>query len=171
MYQNKGPPESRIARELEAREELEQRRVDDVRRLLLHPVPGARDDDLGAQIVDPTLHRGGRHELAHRVELAGEEERRLGDVTIGDRLGELPVAVDVAIPVEPAREPRPLERADIYRELLLGEPGGELGLLADLLRPCGSPLARSRKRPADVARERFVGGPGRLKPDDVEVLA
>src|SRR5882762_4919686 len=72
----------RNARELEALEKREQRDVDRLRRLLLHPVPGARKDDLRAEVLDPPMHGGRGHEAAHGVELAGEEERGLHDVAI-----------------------------------------------------------------------------------------
>src|SRR5438445_7105897 len=91
---------------LEALEELEHDRVDLVTPLLLGPVAAAGEDqglaELGnelREVGDELVHAA---EGEHEVAVAGDVER--GDGDHGARIGseELPVAIDVAIPVESA---------------------------------------------------------------------
>jgi hypothetical protein len=49
-------------------------------------VARARHDDLRAQVADPSPHGLGGHEAAHRIQLAGEKQRRLLHAAIGNRL-------------------------------------------------------------------------------------
>src|SRR6266487_157998 len=91
---------------LEAFEELQHGRVDFVTPLLLGPVAAAGKDQGLAKLGNELREVG--DELVHAAE--GEDEIAVardvegGDGDHGARIGceELPVAIDVAIPVEPA---------------------------------------------------------------------
>src|SRR6266567_1378233 len=111
---------------LEALEELQHRHVDLVGPLLLGPVAAAGKDqglaELGhesRQVGDDLVHAA---EGEHEITVAGDVEG--GDGDGGARIGgeELPVAIDVAIPVEPAAKARASEFLRVEVEVGLGEP-------------------------------------------------
>jgi len=78
--------------------------------LLLRPVPAARQHDRAAkprderpEIRDELIHPG---EPDDEVAVAGDIEGWDGDDGAGERRQQLPVAVDVPVPVEPAPKAR-----------------------------------------------------------------
>ena len=89
-------------------QELEHRRVHLAGSLLLRPVAAAGQHDRPAQLRDELREIG--DELVHAAELhdqvaiAGHVEGGHGDERAGVRRQQLPVAVDVAVPVEAAAE-------------------------------------------------------------------
>src|SRR5436309_9254614 len=111
---------------LEAFEELQYGRVDVVGPLLLRPVAAAGEDqglaELGnklREVGDELVHAAeGEHEIA----VARDVER--GDGDHGARIGgeELPVAIDVAIPVEPATKAGARKFSRVEVDIGLGEP-------------------------------------------------
>src|SRR5712692_4777987 len=116
-----------IPRTLEALEKLQHRRVDFVGAFLLRPVSAPGEDqglaELGhelRQIGDELIHAA---EGQHEVTVAGDVER--GDAHHRARVGseELPVAIDVAIPVEAAAKARAREFLHVVVDIGLGEPG------------------------------------------------
>ena len=82
--------------------------VDRVGAFLLNPVAGTADDELLSQVRQHPFHVGD----ALGADQAGDdgivrsrnEQRRLMDLRALPRRGQFPVAVDVAVPVEPAAE-------------------------------------------------------------------
>ena len=108
----RGGPASARRRCSEPAEELEQGRVNSLGRLLLDPVPAPGTMSLAAQISRPAPHGLGRHETLDEVELAGQEQGRLFDAALGPGLGQLPVAIHITVPVQPAGEAGPLEGGD-----------------------------------------------------------
>jgi hypothetical protein len=53
--------------------------------------------------------------------LGGDHQRRLSDLGIGQISRELPVAVEVAVPIQPAAEAGTFEGADEHLELTIAE--------------------------------------------------
>src|SRR5712664_207365 len=111
---------------LEALEELEHGRVDFVTPLLLGPVAAAGEDQSLAklgnelrEVGDELVHAAeGEHEIA----VAGDVEG--GDGDHGPRIGceELPVAIDVAIPIESAAKTGARKFPSVEIDIGLGEP-------------------------------------------------
>ena len=107
--------------------ECDQRGVHLVRALLLDPVAGAVDQDLlrevrhhAFQFIERALaERAGDH----RVARAGDEQRGLPDDRAVPGRGQGPVAVDVAIPVEPAAKSGALIFGGEHVDVGLGQPG------------------------------------------------
>src|ERR1700761_4761426 len=87
---------------------LDQKPIDLGGLLLLHPVAGAVEDVAAAQAgqrLGEGLELGLRSRGAQDAVLAaGDEERGLADRLATPRTAQLPVAPEVAIPVEPAAE-------------------------------------------------------------------
>src|SRR5260370_19064741 len=111
---------------LEVLEELQHGRVDVVTPLLLGPVAAAGEDqglaELGnelREVGDELVHAA---EGEHEVTVAGDVEG--GDGDRGARVGceELPVAIDVAIPVESAAKAGAGEFPGVEVDIGLGEP-------------------------------------------------
>jgi uncharacterized protein involved in response to NO len=109
---------------LQLPQELDHRGADLGRPLLLGPVAAAGQNDRPAQlrheireIGEEPVHAG---EGEDRVALAGDEKRRHDHGEPGERRQQLPVAIDVAIPVEPAAKPGAGEFAGIEFEIRLG---------------------------------------------------
>ena len=103
----------------------DQRGVHLIGPLLLDPVAGAFEDDLAKvrhdalQFIERALaHRAGDH----RVVRSGDEQRRLRDLRVLPRRGQLPVAVDVAIPVEAAAKAGALIFGREHVEIGLAQP-------------------------------------------------
>src|SRR5713226_6074028 len=112
---------------LEVLEELQHGRVDVVTPLLLGPVAAAGEDqglaELGnelREVGDELVHAA---EGEHEVTVAGDVEG--GDGDHGARIGseELPVAIDVAIPVETAAKAGASKFPGVEVDVDLGEPG------------------------------------------------
>src|SRR5437016_14663921 len=111
---------------LAALEELQYGRVDVVGPLLLRPVAAAgknqRPSELGnelREVGDELVHAAeGEHEIA----VARDVKR--GDGDHGARIGceELPVAIDVAIPVQTAAKAGPSKFPRVEIDIGLGEP-------------------------------------------------
>src|ERR1700674_2231479 len=87
-------------------EKRDQRRVDLVGALLLDPVAGAVDDELLFQAGQNPLHVshafGADQAGDDGILRSGNEQRRLMDLRALPGRGQFPVAVDIAVPVEPA---------------------------------------------------------------------
>ena len=88
---------------------------------------GARDDlafpYAGQQLFD-VLDRGfHRRHAQHAVALAGDEHRGLADHRVDEGRHQLPIAMNVAVPVEPAAKAATAEIAGVFRQILLAQPG------------------------------------------------
>src|SRR5260370_3028256 len=121
-------PAPSTLRSSEALQELDQDFIDLLRALLLDPVAGAGDDHSLFQIrSERTLHIvcAGNH-FADYVTLAGSEDCELAQLCAVEKLGHLPVAIEVAIPVDPATKYRALEFAREKIEVRVGEPRRQL---------------------------------------------
>ena len=97
------------SRTLQALQKIDDRGVDLGRAFLLGPVAAARQHDRLAQlrhefreVRQQLVHAGERYD---EVAVAGDVQRRYIDGLAGERRRQLPVAVDVAVPVEPAANP------------------------------------------------------------------
>ena len=121
-------------------QKTDQGRVDLVGAFLLDPVAGAFDDELLPQVRQHPLHVGdalGADQTGDDGILRSrDEQRRLVDLRVLPRRGQFPVAVDVAIPVEPA--------AKAGFPVGLGEIG-EVGLAEPI-----------RQRPVGAGRRREI---------------
>src|SRR5215469_1874848 len=97
------------SRSPEAPQEINHRRVDVGSPLLLGPVAAMRQDYCSAQLGNKLRHVG--NALSHtgkaqdNITLAGDKERRDGNIRTGKRSEKLPVAVDIAVPVETTTKP------------------------------------------------------------------
>ena len=90
--------------------------------------------------------------MQHRVGGAADEQRRHGDLGAVELLGERPVAVEVAVPVDAAGEAGAGELGDVVVELLLGQPVGQpVGL--------GQPLDEAPAVVGEHRRHRLRGAP------------
>src|SRR3954467_6573330 len=106
--------------------EFNQRRVHLGGPLLLDPVAGAIEQDLALQVRHDAVHLV-ECALAHRasdhgVIGAGDEQRGLYDARPGPWHGQLPVAVDVAVPVQSAAETGAVVFAGEHRDVGFGQP-------------------------------------------------
>ena len=115
------------------REEREQGGVRRLGLLLLVPVPGALDQDLAAQIrAEGRQHGDGgalRLQLGTHhdgVAQTADEERGHRDLAIREGGEQLPVAIEVPVPVEAAAEAGALELARVDVEVGFREPVGQL---------------------------------------------
>ena len=133
-------------------QKLQQRGIDAFRPLLLNPVTGAFDDHFlhaghGAAHV---LDRGGTA-LArdHRVARADDEQRGLTNRRVLPRRGQRPVAIDVAIPVEPAAKTGASIFARELLDVLFAQPGRQLSA-----RPRADRESRGPRAPSSDSRDR-----------------
>ena len=116
-------PEHRSA---ELAKERDQRGVDLARPLLLRPMAAAGQHDRFRELGDEQFQV--RDQLIHprkfddEVAVARDVKRRHRHLRAGEGREKLPVAVDVAIPVEPAAEARAGEFSRIEIDVRLGEP-------------------------------------------------
>src|SRR6266849_2056628 len=111
---------------LEVLEELQHGRVHVVDPLLLGPVAAAGEDqslaELGnelREVGDELVHAA---EGEHEITVAGDVEG--GDGDHGTRIGseELPVAIDIPIPVEPTAKAGASKFSGVEVDIRLGEP-------------------------------------------------
>ena len=147
-----GGAHHRTVPSVEAGEEVEERGVDLGGPLLLHPVAGAVDEHGAAVIGDERVHRRRRAHHEDRVVGAADEQRRHLDLGAGEGLGEVPVAVEVAVPVEAAGEPGAGELGAVVVQLVLGQPVRQAVGLGDALDEPAA-VVRHRRR---VDRRRRV---------------
>src|SRR6058998_4074580 len=94
--------------------------------LLLRPVPAAGQHDRPPKLRDE--RRQIRDELIHsreahyEIAVAGDVEGGNGDDGAGERRQELPVAIDVAVPVEPAAKAGASELTGVEVDVGGGQP-------------------------------------------------
>jgi hypothetical protein len=156
-----------------------------VRLLLLKPVPGAVDQHLAVAAGHQFGRPVGTHEAQHRVGGATDEHGRHVDGG-GRRLGQqLPVAVHIAVPVQPAGEAGAGELVDVVIDLLRRDPGRQaVGFRQALDEACGArfdhaqrgrrilgprqPTQHPHDGPARVGAQLSVGRPGLLEIEHVE---
>jgi len=96
---------------------------------LLQPVSGAVDQHLAVTAGHHLGRAVGAHETQYRVGGSADEHGRHVDGG-GRWVGhDLPVAVQIAIPVQPAGEPGAGELGDVMVDLVRADPGGQAVVL------------------------------------------
>src|SRR5262245_23369966 len=90
---------------------------------LLDPVAGVRDDDVAPMVLQRGVARPGRRHEQDRVQGAAHEQRRHLHRGPGQLRGGLPVAAEVAVPVEAAGEAGAADLLDVVVELGGRQPG------------------------------------------------
>jgi len=109
-------------------QEINQQSIHFRRTLLLNPMSRAAEQNLPNQVGRVDFQRlvGVGIKFDHRIPLAGDEQRRLIQLRAVEKPGQLPVAIDVAIPVEPAVKTSALELAGEEIEVRLAKPWRQL---------------------------------------------
>ena len=173
-------------------EEVDQRLVDLVGPLLLGPVAAPLEDQRSVQLRQRRLERGDGRRPPDRgtVAVTADEQRRHVDRLPAERGEILPVAVDVAVPVERTAKAGVLELARVHIEIDLGQPVGHrvgvveailhLGAVGDrrhgALRRVGrrgvsrGGVHEAAQPPAHVGLDLGLGPPRLLEVLDVELL-
>ena len=136
-------------------EEVDQQFVDLGRPLLLHPMAGALEDMAAAQAgqgLGVGVELGlGRREAQHAVAAAGDEQRRLADRLAAPRPAELPVAPEVAVPVQAAAKAGAREFLGVVVEIGLAQPRRQVSADRRCWRASVPPVRRAKPLPFSVS--------------------